>query len=88
MTQRRFACLTSPAISEGAPVALFRPEKINSIIAKVLKVVGQAQDVGHAVGHFAGAGFEDASAADPIVGAEAKPIGEGFGAAELFRARR
>ena len=45
---------------------------------------GQAQDVRHSVGHFAGASFEDASAADAVVGAEAKPTGKGFGAAELF----
>ena len=33
---------------------------------------------------FAGAGFEDASAADPVVGTKAQPTGKGFGAAELL----
>ena len=42
----------------------------------------QPQGIGHPVGDLPGFGFEDASATDSIVGAQAEPGGEGGAAAE------
>jgi hypothetical protein len=46
-------------------------------------VGGHAQDVRNAVGHFARASFQDAPAADAVVGTSSQPARKRLGTAEL-----